>query len=119
MSKKKDSFFNGLIKKKFDKEPETLGDQLVEALVETVEAKETNEETKETQLECYVTTPNPYKGGRNYVILKINYSLQTQQAYVVDIRELHQKEVGMAFPLEQENLKYFYEKSVSIKGSLK
>ena len=84
------------------------------------EVQEKKEEAKKVEeLESlpevvYVVQTNPKLKGRNYLISKLKYDIVSKKALVVETRTLVQKEVGMRFPTEQQNLKYFYEKSAKL-----
>ena len=62
----------------------------------------------------YTVIVDKEKGGNNFLIAKIAFNYETKDARVESISELSQKVIGMRFPVEQENLKYYYEKNKKI-----
>lgn len=62
----------------------------------------------------YGTMTNPDKGGRNYLLYKINFDIKSMKAIIEDYIILEQKVIGVQFPIEQQNLKYYYDKSTKV-----
>jgi hypothetical protein len=63
---------------------------------------------------CYTVSQHPEKSGRNYVVAKINFDLKTMKAVVEDYKVLDQKVIGMRYPMDQDQIKYYYDKSAKM-----
>ena len=72
------------------------------------EARQELEETLQT--ECYVVTNEPNKGPRDFLLVKLKYDIKTMKAIVEDYVVLEEKVIGLRFPIEQDNLKYYFDK---------
>jgi len=88
-----------IMKKRFEKRKE----EMVEKAKDEIKSK-----LNET---CYTVCSDPEKGGRSYLVVKINFDIKTMKALVEDYAALDQKVIGMRFPVEQEQIKYFYDQS--------
>lgn len=74
-------------------------------------AQEAKQELKESlSTECYAVTTDPDKGPRDFLLVKLKYDIKTMKAIVEDYVELEEKIIGLRFPIEQENLKYYFDK---------
>lgn len=74
-------------------------------------AEESKQELKESlSVECYAVTTDPDKGPRDYLLVKLKYDIKTMKALVEDYVVLEEKIIGLRFPVEQDNLKYYFEK---------
>lgn len=73
------------------------------------------EDTRELVNIVYAAVPDGKKTGNNYLLVKLKFDIVSMTAIIEGTQELEQKVIGMKFPLEQENLKYYYEKSKTAK----
>lgn len=87
-------------------------EKLEEIISKNKKAKESQQDSVELTNEVYVVTENPDKKSKEYLIVKIKYDIVSKRAEVVESRKLDQKVIGMRFPIEQENLKYYFNKGV-------
>lgn len=60
---------------------------------------------------CYTVCTDPELGGRNYLVVKINFDIKTMKAIVEDYATLDQKVIGMRYPIDQDQIKYYYDQS--------
>lgn len=59
---------------------------------------------------CFTVVQQPDKKGRYFLLAKINFDVKTMRAVVEDYVELDEKVIGMKYPIDQQNLKYYYTK---------
>lgn len=117
MSKKEDSLA-ALLKKKAG---ELLGKDEQEDQKSQQEAKEElavefKTEKPELNSIVYASVVNPDLGGQNFLLVKIKFDIVSGIAEIEGSEVLEQRVIGMRFPLDQENLKHYYEKSKEAKG---
>lgn len=83
-------------------------------------AQENEDQKQETKFEkvkepldqtVYTVVIDKEKGGNNFLIVKLNFNYETKEAKVESVADLSQKVIGMRFPVEQENLKYYFQKN--------
>lgn len=60
--------------------------------------------------EAYVVCKKPDTKTNNFLLVKIKYDIITMKAIVEDYVDLEEKVIGMRFPIEQGNLKYYFDK---------
>lgn len=96
MSKTSKQSAEDIMKKRLNKRKE----EMVTAAKKDLDQKLTNI--------CYTVVTDPDKGGRNFLLVKLKFDIKTMKALVEDYVNLDQKVIGMKHPLEQENLKYYY-----------
>lgn len=101
MSKTKDKV-NELREKLFNRKQQEMTE---EATVAVEQANPTDESR-------YVidVIPDPNRGGRYYLMVKIEFDIVTRKAKVVDVREFDDKVAGLSIQIEKENRKYLYER---------
>lgn len=85
-------------------------EKLEELITQNKKVLEKPEETPVNFTDVYVVTENPEKKSKEYLIVKIKYDIVSKKAIVEDTKKLDQKVIGMRFPIEQENLKYYFNK---------
>lgn len=103
MSKPKDT-----IKEFREKLFETKKKEVVE------EAQKKLEETMDNV--TYDVIQNPSTKSRDYLIVKIKYDLENNNATIVEVKPFIDKVAGMSMLMDKENRKYLFEKH---KGSKK
>ena len=105
MSKSNKDELEQIVKNRMEKKKE----ELVEKAKQEIKANLT--ETSYTIIE------DPYKKGRNFLIVKLKFDIKTMKALVEDYVELTRKEIGIQFPYEQDMLKHYYDRSKKIGGN--
>jgi len=85
-------------------------EKLEELITKNKKVEETQLDPVELTNEVYVVTENPDKKSKEYLIVKIKYDIVSKKAIIEETKKLDQKVIGMRFPIEQENLKYYFNK---------
>jgi hypothetical protein len=66
----------------------------------------------------------PYSDGSNHYLLKMEFTVDVQDnkvitentlAVITGVANLHQKVISLRHPIDQDNLRYYYEKSSKVK----
>ena len=74
----------------------------------------TKEAEKKIEAELHQTVydvfQDPSKKGRAFIIAKIQYNSETKDAKVIETREFTDKNAGLAFVMNKENLNYLFNK---------
>lgn len=103
MSKTKDKV-NELREKLFNRKQEEMAQEATAAV------EQANPSTATDKRHVIDVIPDPNRGGRYYLMVKIEFDIVTREAKVVDVREFDDKVAGLSIQIEKENRKYLYER---------
>lgn len=88
---------DSIMKKRFEKRKE----EMVE--------KEKAEVKEELKTICYTVCEHP-ENDTKFVIAKIIFDLKTMKSLVEDYVDLEQKVIGKRYPMDQDQIKYYYDR---------
>lgn len=91
----------------------------IEELMEKRYNKKKEEMAKEAKKEldqklsniCYTVLQDPNKKGRNFLLARIKFDVNSMRALVDDYVQLNERVIGLKYPVDQENLKYYFDKA--------